>query len=86
MLKNDTPATELAAFFLRDLAMPANAADDAFHVALAAVNQMDYFLTWNCRHIASAYVRPKLQGLCMACGFRCPLICTPPELMSPDYA
>ena len=85
VLRSDEQSDALAEFFLRNLAMPANATDDAFHVAIAAVNRMDYLLTWNCRHIASAYVRPKLQGLCMAQGFRCPIICTPPELMTPDY-
>ena len=86
VLKSDAESDALAAVFLRNLAMPSNAADDAFHVAIAAVNRMDYILTWNCRHIASGYARPKLEGICLAQGYRCPIICTPPELMPPDYA
>ena len=73
----------LADAFLRNLAMPANAADDALHVAVAAVNELNYLLTWNCRHIANAEIRPKLEGLCLAAGYRCPIICTPPELTEP---
>ncbi len=81
----DTEADALAGMFLRNLVMPPTAADDALHVAIAATRQMDYLLTWNCRHIANATARPKLEGLCLAAGYRCPIICTPPELMSVSY-
>jgi hypothetical protein len=74
----------LAAVLLRNAALPPNAADDALHIAVAAVNQMDYLLTWNCRHIANAVMRPKIEALCLAEGFGCPVICTPPELRRPD--
>jgi hypothetical protein len=65
------------------MALPAKAADDAAHIAIAAVRGMNYLLTWNCRHIANAVMRPKLEGLCLAEGYRCPIICTPPELRIP---
>jgi hypothetical protein len=76
----DPVARSLAKFFLNNLALPPNAADDALHIAIAAANQMNYLLTWNCRHIANAAMRPKLETLCLARNHRCPIICTPPEL------
>ena len=82
-IRSESKAQVLADAFLRNLAMPANAADDALHVAVAAVNELNYLLTWNCRHIANAEIRPKLEGLCLAAGYRCPIICTPPELTEP---
>ncbi len=82
---NILPATEqslrLARSFITHFAMPAKAADDALHVAIAASHGMGYLLTWNCRHIANATLRPKLEALCLLENLRCPLICTPPELM-----
>lgn len=84
-VENDAESQALADVFLHNMALPANASDDALHIAIAAVNQMDYLLTWNCRHIANAAMRPKLEGLCLAEGYRCPIICTPPELRKPDY-
>ena len=84
-VENDPEAQALADVFLHNMALPAKAADDALHIAIAAVNQMDYLLTWNCRHIANAATRPKLEGLCLAEGYRCPIICTPPELRKPGY-
>ena len=60
--------------------LPAEARVDALHVAMAAVHGMDYLLTWNCRHIANATLRGKIEGLCREAGFEPPIICTPLEL------
>ena len=79
-IEADAEAHTLAEEFLRGMALPPNAADDALHIAIAAVRQLDYLLTWNCRHIANAVARPKLENLCLSKGFYCPIICTPPEL------
>jgi hypothetical protein len=81
----DDVARSLGEALIRNLVLPANAADDALHIAIAATHRFDYLLTWNCRHIANAVLRPKLAGLCQAFGHRCPLICTPPELLNDDY-
>jgi predicted nucleic acid-binding protein len=54
---------------------------DAYHVALAAVNGVEYLLTWNCTHIANAHTRPKIEATCRALGYEPPVICTPLELM-----
>ena len=48
-LLDDLPeAIDLAKRLLRDEIIPAVAADDATHVALAAAHRMDFLLTWNC--------------------------------------
>jgi predicted nucleic acid-binding protein len=62
-------------------ALPRKAEDDAFHVATAAVNGMDYLLTWNCKHIDNAQLKPLMRKVCIDSGFKCPEICTPRELM-----
>jgi len=61
-------------------ALPSNAELDAYHVAVAAVNGVDYLLTWNCKHIANAHMRPKIEAVCKALGYAPPVICTPDEL------
>jgi hypothetical protein len=81
----DAEAKVLTAVLLNNIALPPNAADDAAHIAIAAVNQMEYLLTWNCRHIANATLRPKLEHLCLAEGYSCPIICTPHELRRPEH-
>jgi len=61
--------------------IPEGAEIDAYHIAVAAVNGTDYLLTWNCKHIASAVIRPQIEAVCRNHGFEPPIICTPQELM-----
>ena len=61
--------------------IPEGAEIDAYHIAVAAVNGMDYLLTWNCKHIANAVIRPQIEAVCRNHGFEPPIICTPQELM-----
>src|SRR5690242_4289750 len=46
----------LAADYMRLLQIPIVAAPDAFHLAFAVVGEIDYLLTWNCKHLANARV------------------------------
>jgi hypothetical protein len=77
-------AVELAEVLMEAGALPEKAKDDAVHIAIAAVCQMDYLLTWNCRHIDNAVMKPIIRKVCMEQGFVCPEICTPEELRGGD--
>ncbi len=57
--------------------LPPKARLDAVHVAVAAVNGMDYLLTWNLRHLANAALRGKIEAVCRDAGTVPPIICTP---------
>lgn len=72
---------ELGKVLVLEGPIPAGAEIDAFHIAVAAANGMDYLLTWNCKHIANAVMRPKVEAVCRNHGFEPPTICTPQELM-----
>lgn len=73
-------AAELAVYFLEQKAIPEVAIADGLHMAVAAVNKVDYLLSWNCKHIVNAAVRKKVITLCTNKGLQCPTICTPFEL------
>jgi predicted nucleic acid-binding protein len=62
-------------------ALPKKAEVDALHIAVAAVHEIDYLLTWNCRHIDNPVTRPLVRTVCAQEGFVCPEICSPLELM-----
>jgi hypothetical protein len=38
-------------------------------------------LLWNCKHIAAAMLRGRLEAICRAAGYEPPVICTPLELV-----
>jgi hypothetical protein len=81
VLETTTDALELAKELLQAGALPANGADDALHIAVAATKAIPYLLTWNCRHLANAVMRPVIETVCTAKGFKAPIICTPEELL-----
>ncbi|HMP82356.1 MAG TPA: hypothetical protein PKA41_06570 [Verrucomicrobiota bacterium] len=61
--------------------LPGKAAVDAARIAVAAVHQMDFLLTWNFRHIANASIVDEVRAVCADAGYAPPVICTPLELM-----
>lgn len=81
VLETTTEAIELAKELLRAGALPPKAADDALHIAVAATKAVPFLLTWNCRHLANAVMRPVIETVCKAIGFTAPIICTPEELL-----
>ena len=70
----------LTQLLLSSNALPAKARMDAFHVAIAATNSVEFLLTWNCKHLANAILRTKIEQACTDQGFKAPIICTPVEL------
>jgi hypothetical protein len=62
--------------------IPSRAASDAVHIGYAAAHEMDFLLTWNCRHILNAVIERRLAGVCEAMGVPLPVLCTPSELMA----
>ncbi len=81
VLETTAEALELAKELLQAGALPAKAASDALHIAVAASKAVPFLLTWNCRHLANAVMRPVIEAVCKAKGFNAPIICTPEELL-----
>lgn len=61
--------------------IPAKAASDAIHIAVASVHEMDYLVTWNFKHIANPFVRDRLRRTVHEAGFQLPVLCSPDELL-----
>jgi hypothetical protein len=77
-----TETAESLANLLLEKVIPVQAIGDAAHIAVAAVNGMDFLLTWKCRHINNRYTIRRIEKCCADAGFACPVIATPAELMS----
>jgi len=80
LLEINEDTIRLAEKLVESHAMPKKAAHDALHIAIACVNGMDYLLTWNCKHIANAKMRNRIEEVCRDAGYAPPTICTPEEL------
>lgn len=81
LLEATAEALCLAKELIQGGALPAKAADDALHIAVAATNGVPFLLTWNYRHLANATMRPMIEAICAGKGLKAPIICTPEELL-----
>ena len=81
VLELNEEARALGRALVQEGPLPEKAALDALHIAIAAVNGMDYLLTWNCTHLANAPLRNKVERFCRQKGYEIPTICTPEELV-----
>jgi hypothetical protein len=73
----------LADSIVQLLQLPPKAEMDATHVAFDIVHRMDYLLTWNCTHLANAFLQKTLFEYCTCHHLHMPVICTPELLTKP---
>ena len=81
VLQVSDQAVTLAEVLVNKGPIPTQASADALHIAIAASNGIDYLLTWNCKHLANATHRHRLEIMIEDASYACPIICTPEELM-----
>ncbi|QDT00643.1 type II toxin-antitoxin system VapC family toxin [Adhaeretor mobilis] len=72
---------EVTKSLLANKAVPESQPRDAFHIAVAAVNNMQFITTWNFKHILNPTVRHLIESVCKDAGFDLPVICTPEQLL-----
>ena len=80
-LKISEDAVFLSEKLISDGPLPKEYGEDALHIAVCAVNGIDFLLTWNCKHLANAIHRQQIEAIVEINGSSCPVICTPAELM-----
>ncbi|MDA1055083.1 MAG: type II toxin-antitoxin system VapC family toxin [Planctomycetota bacterium] len=81
LIESSDEVDTLADALIAGRAVPASEPRDAFHIAISAVNGVNYLMTWNFKHIANASLRSRIEQVCRDAGFEPPIICTPDELM-----
>jgi hypothetical protein len=73
-------AQAFAQELIRTGAVPATEPEDALHIALATIHQMDYIASWNFAHLVGPAAKFKLQSKISALGHVPPIIATPEEI------
>lgn len=81
LLKITDEVLQLAEVYAGILTIPDKSTVDAVHLSLTVVYEMDYLLTWNCKHLAHGEVRTKIHNYNSQTGLFEPMIVTPLELM-----
>ena len=79
LLDLNSDVLALARKLLENQLLPNTATEDAMHIAIATSHQMDYLLTWNCRHIANPVIQRKITKWAHLKDYELPTICTPIE-------
>jgi predicted nucleic acid-binding protein len=62
-------------------AVPQTEPEDALHLALATLAQVDYIVTWNFKHMVGPSAKAQLVRHIERLGYTAPLLATPEELL-----
>ncbi|WXG39483.1 MAG: hypothetical protein WED07_01390 [Candidatus Freyarchaeum deiterrae] len=71
----------LAEQYIRYGAIPESYQEDAYHIAVAVINEMDFLLSWNFKHIVRIKTRDIVRMVNTLNNLRQIVIITPAELL-----
>ena len=80
ILTLDDNIIKIAENYMNKLNFPDKLLRDVFHIAFSVYYEIDYLLTWNCKHIANAHFKKQLEKFNNEMKVKTPEICTPEEL------
>ena len=83
VLEFDHESKKLADRYIKEGMIPVKYEDDAFHIAIATVNNIDAILSWNFEHIVKVKTKREVVGINLIMGYRPIDIYTPREVV--DY-
>lgn len=81
VLEFNQEAAELANRYLKEGIIPLKYRDDALHLALASVNNMDILVSWNFDHIVRLKTKHGVVGINTLLGYKVIDIISPQELL-----
>ncbi len=81
ILQTTAAANDLATELIAAHAVPETEPRDALHIALAAINGVDYLATWNFKHIMNPSTQHLIDAVCRNAGIESAVICTPEQLL-----
>lgn len=84
MLSLTEQAAHIAKLLVSEEIMPTKAAEDALHIAIAAVHKVDFLLSWNFKHIANPVIQARIASRLSSLGLLLPYICPPEDLAGDD--
>lgn len=80
VLEVSKEALTLAAEYIKQGLIPERFENDALHIAIATVYDLDYLLSWNFEHIVKVKTKRMVNLVNLSSGYRELEIISPPEL------
>ena len=71
--------------YIKATSLPEKARVDTLHMSIATLYQVDFMLSWNCKHIVNAHIIAIITNVNEEFGLQSPVICTPYELLEDGY-
>ncbi|MEZ6104142.1 MAG: type II toxin-antitoxin system VapC family toxin [Pirellulaceae bacterium] len=71
----------LALLLVTNHAVPDTEPRDATHIAVAAINGIDFLATWNFKHIMNPSTQHLIDAVCRDSGYEPATICTPEQIL-----
>jgi len=78
-------AEDLADLLVEKNGIPKEFPEDALHIAVASVHNMDAIVTWNFKHINNPVTRKKIKTIITEEGYNSPELCSPEEFLGDNY-
>lgn len=83
-LSNSTESITLAEQYVTRGVIPARCRDDALHIAIAVVENLDVMVSWNMSHIVRLKTKLEVNGLNRLNGYKEIEFCTPEEVIGSE--
>ena len=80
ILKTSDKVRELAEEYIKRGVVPEKFRNDAVHIAIATLNNMDALISWNFKHLVNIKTREEVNLINRNKGFKSIQIIAPPEL------
>ncbi len=83
-LEFDSECYALAYEYIKREIIPIKYEDDAFHIAVASVNDLDAIISWNFKHIVKLKTKKEVSGINLLMGYKEIEIYSPMEVIDND--
>ncbi|MDI6788579.1 MAG: PIN domain nuclease [Planctomycetota bacterium] len=83
-LNNSIESIKLSGQYIRNGIIPVRYRDDAFHIAIAVVENLDVIVSWNMEHIVCLKTKIEVTGLNRLNGYKEIEFCTPEEVIGDE--
>jgi hypothetical protein len=61
--------------------IPKKCPEDALHIAVAAINNIEFIVTWNFKHINNPFIYKRIEKIIQDAGYNSPVMCSPEEFI-----